>query len=161
LLHKLEIYWTCSQYRLDHQNTTFSIDDNQRFITEFLDEISKKEKELRTLVVENKALRERLESSSILPAIENQNFLHCLVRNILSRKKSMYSYRYNDYLKDIATYLFILGGRQTYELLRDNLGLPSYSTVSGRLSKIKDIEEGELQIDLVKKVMKDKKLPPR
>jgi hypothetical protein len=147
---------------LTHLETTFSIDEDQQLIISFLNDVSKKELELKKLLKENEQLRATLEKNSDLNDLKEHNFLHGLVNNILkkSHSKSKFGYRYNNYIKDVAVYLFMLGGRQTYELLRDNLGLPSCETVLNEMSKVEEIEEGVLQINLAKQVMDKKKLPP-
>lgn len=69
--------------------------------------------------------------------------------------------RYDENIKSFSTYIFVLGGRSLYEVLRQNLSLPSVSTVLNHISKEKTtVEEGFLRIDELLTFIKDRKLSP-
>lgn len=68
--------------------------------------------------------------------------------------------RYDKDLKLFATYLYIVGGKLTYQTLAANLSLPSVSIVSRQLKKaVPPIIEGEIRIAELKVFLKSSNLP--
>lgn len=71
-------------------------------------------------------------------------------------------YRYDDTLKKFASYIYMIGGRMTYETLSANLPLPSLSSISRYvLKKGPIIIEGELRVKELKTYLVEKKYPLR
>lgn len=66
---------------------------------------------------------------------------------------------YSDHLKKVSLYIFILAGPVAYEVLRNNLMLPSISSVRQQLGKETPVKEGQLQIESIKASMELKKEP--
>lgn len=65
-------------------------------------------------------------------------------------------------MKDVSTYLYILGGRQLYEVLSANLGLPSPINILKYIQIHKDqTVEGEVQSENLKKFIAERNLPNR
>lgn len=55
---------------------------------------------------------------------------------ITNYEKSPNLYRYSDILKYFATYVYLLCGRQCYEVLSNNLPMPAASTISKKMKRI-------------------------
>lgn len=70
-----------------------------------------------------------------------------------------YANRYSQYLKDAATYLFLLGGRQVYEILSANLKLPSAPSIAKYMEKTPNMTEGELFAKELKNFLVERGLP--
>lgn len=81
-------------------------------------------------------------------------FKECEKKNI-----SKYENRYSEYLKNVATYLFILGGRQLYEILSANLKLPSTSSVMKYIEKTPNVAEAEIFAKELKEFLLKRNLP--
>ncbi|KAK3918403.1 hypothetical protein KUF71_000975 [Frankliniella fusca] len=67
--------------------------------------------------------------------------------------------RYTTTLKELGTLLFLLGGRQLYEILNANLQLPSISTVKLHLNNTVFIREGEFRFAALKEFLLKRNLP--
>lgn len=104
-----------------------------------------------------------LEKSSKSSENENHSFvLNCLVKaaaqQSLTDKKS--GYRHENPMKDLACYIFMLGGRLNYETLYLNLPLPSPTSVGRYLhDNGPQIVEGVMRCHQLKKYLHDRNLP--
>lgn len=97
-------------------------------------------------------------------AAENQSFvLNCLLRAAqrnISKQGRKNGNRYENPMKDFASYIFMLGGRLMYETLYENLPLPSPSSVGSYLhNNGPAIVEGEMRCDQLKKYLEERNLP--
>lgn len=67
--------------------------------------------------------------------------------------------RYDENIKSFSSFIFVLGGRGLYECLRQNLSLPSASTVLNHISREKTtVTEGFLRIEELLTFIRDRKL---
>ncbi|KAK3932724.1 PDZ domain-containing protein 2 [Frankliniella fusca] len=67
--------------------------------------------------------------------------------------------RYDDVLKELGSLLYHVGGLQLYEILSQNLPLPSATTVRQLMYKQESIIEGEFRIKELKKFLEERKYP--
>ena len=91
------------------------------------------------LIERNKNLQEELKLRSIHPILQEENFMSKLIK---AASESNPKKKYDEELKSIALYLFLLGGRLLYEHLVKNLPLPSLSTVLKYLNDEEPLVEG-------------------
>lgn len=133
--------------------TTHSPDPKQSYITTYFDECSKDQRTINLLIEHNAELRDEIRRNKAEALLE-PNFLHELVqhnmKNINKKRPS-----YNDHLKDIALYIFVLTGPKAYSTLSLNLrgSLPSLATVRRKLGQEQSISEAEFQFDHIKEQM--------
>lgn len=134
-------------------STSFKSDPKQMFITTFLDECSKDQMKINQLIEQNAELRDEIRKNKA-EAVIAPNFLYELVqhnmKNCIKKRPS-----YNEHLKDIALYIYVLTGPKAYATLSLNLrgSLPSLATVRRKLGQEKSLNEGEFQFDQIKEQM--------
>lgn len=106
------------------------------------------EKIIQQLIIQNQELKNELKKRGIDSIINREGFLKDLVQlSILQNKGKKLSY--SDHLKNMALYIFMLGGPILYEVLRANFPLPSQTTIKRNLSEAVPMTEGMFRIDEV------------
>lgn len=116
--------------------------------------------------MEESLVRPNVDSTSNFIITENvkkqtSTFLSMLVRCYSERSKyKSGGYRYSNALKLFSTYLFVVGGRITYETLAANLPLPSMSTIMRTISSSSvTLIEGCCRTAELKNFLQDRHLP--
>lgn len=92
--------------------------------------------------LESKAAYETLGQSNFLRALLDQSLKRSAAGNVLKR--------YEDHMKDISLYLYMIAGPLAYETLALNLPLPKKTTVLDHLGREPPIREGSFQIARIK-----------
>lgn len=123
---------------------TFTLEDNQRSILDFL---SKVDKLVAQLLRENKLLTTQIEQKRIAPELCAPNFLQTLIE-IQRKKNSKKRIFYDDDMLKISLYYFLLGGRQLYETLALNLPFPSLALIYKYLHDKRTAIEGEFRFEI-------------
>lgn len=135
-------------------------DKLQPSITEFSEKCERDELIIKQLIRNNQQFKDSLRTQTAREAFMQPNFLRTLLANSVKRSASgLHLKRYDDYMKDISLYLFMIAGPLAYEMLQKNLLLPSKTTVLDHLGKAPAIREGSLQISRIKDSLGTQGLP--
>lgn len=114
----------------------------------FLKECTRDQKIIQELLEQNSDLKKALEARGTAEQMAHPKFLQDLIAQ--SVKNSSGKLSYTDRMKSVALYLYILSGPQAYEIWRQNLALPSISTVRRKLGKEEPVQEGDIRVDAAK-----------
>lgn len=114
---------------------------DQKSILDYVSTVNKTQYEIKQLEKENKSLKDMINTLKCVDTEET--FLQKLVslRKLKSEKSKIC---YDDEIKSIALYYFLLGGRFFYKNLCKNFPLPSISTVLRHLYERHAPKEGEI-----------------
>lgn len=121
-------------------------------IVPYLTECSRDQLIIRNLVKRNKDLQELINKNNA-GVLTYPNFLLEMVQHeARNRNIPMNHNRYEDHMKEISLYIYILAGRIAYETLQRNLPaiLPSITTLRKVLAKKSQLKEGEFRFDYIR-----------
>lgn len=130
--------WTQPKYsrtERERRKRENSISVSQTYIDDFfpiinqLDELIKENNDLKKLLQQN------LQHSNVKSDTNSEEFVFSFLNDLKEMAlqngdKNKYGNRFNDNIKLFATYIFIIAGRQFYEIVQQNLPLPSLSSIS-------------------------------
>lgn len=146
-----------SRTKWDHFTAkAFKFDFHQPYISTYFAECAKDQLQINMLLSQNSDLRDEIRRNNA-EALMKPNFLkELLEHNIANNNKNRASY--NEHMKDIALYIYVLTGPKAYVTLCSNLrgSLPSLSTVRRKLGKEKNMNEADFQFDQIKGQMLEK-----
>lgn len=117
----------------------------------FLKECTRDQRIIQELLEQNTVLRKALEARGTAKQVAHPKFLQALIDQCV--KNSSGKLTYTDPMKDVALYLYILSGPQAYEIWRQNLALPSISTVRRKLGKEEPVREGDIRAEAAKEFL--------
>lgn len=150
----IKITLKVSRSKWDHfTSRTYKFDPTQPLIHTYFDECTKDQFMINCLILKNSELKEEIRRNNAEVMLE-PSFLHELIQhNIKNSKRNRPSY--SDYMKDVALYIYVLGGPKVYATLSLNLrgSLPSLATVRRKLGEQKSMNEAEFQFDNIKDQM--------
>lgn len=86
-------------------------------------------------------------------------FIKALFEECEKGEVNKHGNRYSEYLRNVGTYLFILSGRKSYEILSANLNLPSTASVMKYLEKTPNITEAGVLSKQLKTFLLERGLP--
>lgn len=127
-------------------------------ITEFALNCSRDQIVIKQLIQNNARFRKHIEDNRAREMFDQPHFLQQLLSQSI-KNSGKRSNRYDEYMKDVGLYLFIIAGPLAYETLQKNLPLPSKSTVKRQLGKEVPLREGALQVNQIKEQLDKLKLP--
>lgn len=135
-----------------YRNLKIKFENDDIPITTFFKETTRDQLVIQRLIEENVELKEELEKRQTASQLGHPQFLQDLIQQSIDNNSGR-KLSYTDAMKDTALYIFILGGPTVYRILRENLPLPSLTTVKARLGAEAPAQEGELRVDIIKRLM--------
>lgn len=144
-----------------HKNAA-TIDPDQKKINEYFNIIKNAEPLLQN-ATDTQELSENMHNLGfdINMSDKRKSFLELLLNQAeKNNKRVAKGNRYDEVIKDFSKYIYLLGGRKSYELLSKNLALPAPVTTLKSIHKDGgQIDEGELQKNELKEFLVKRKLP--
>lgn len=149
-----------SQSFYNHLDLKVEIDELQPLITNFTMNCSRDQLVIKHLIQSNEKFRKQVEDSKAREMLEQPNFLQKLVAQSLRKSvNGKRLLRYDDFMKDVGLYLFMIAGPLAYETLQKNLPIPSRTTIHRQLGKEVSVVEGALQVHEIKEELVKLGLP--
>lgn len=119
---------------------------SQRLISDFSAECSRDQLIIQNLLKHNESFRKSLITKAAAETLGQSNFLRSLLDQSLKRSaKGNRLLRYDDHMKNIALFLYMIAGPLAYETLALNLPLPKKTTVLDHLGREPPMREGVFQ----------------
>ena len=133
-----------SYFKYRNFDINFSVDPKQTSLLNYYKKLAKGIPFISDLIKENEVLQVEVENGNLDPVITEPNFFNRLLQLEKTKKqKTIKRNLYDDTVKNIALYYFLLGGRRLYESLMLNFPFPSLSTVLRYLYEQKPPLEGD------------------
>lgn len=139
---------TCDRRKYDRFDVI--VDMTQPLITDFALERSRDQLIIQNLLKSNKEFRKALKTKATAETLGHSHFLRTLLDQSLKRSATgKRLLRYDDHMKQIGLYLYMVAGPIAYETLALNLPLPKKTTVLEHLGREAPFREGAFQFEEV------------
>lgn len=147
-----------SLHHYNYLNMDMKHDAFQHPITLFTNECTRDQIIIQHLFERSLDLKKELLARKSNEKVMHPQFLQKLIEQSVIRNTGK-QLLYTDHMKKVSLYLFLLMGPLAYKVLCKNLQLPSLSTVKLKLGKESSVEEGKIQVDLIKTIMEMRQEP--
>lgn len=151
---KLQLAPGVSHWKYSHSKKSIPLLPDQTLITGYFDKITNDRRRIEELITVNKELRAILSKHQDAQLLQ-PNFMQRLVQHVeQNRTKGRNSY--DEDMKAIALYLFVLSGPHAYDILHRNLtdAMPSLSSCRKYLAALERTDEGEIRFNRISEYIK-------
>lgn len=137
---------TCERRKYDRFDVNIEV--SQRLITDFSRECSRDQLIIQNLLKSNAAFRNSLITKAAAETLRQSHFLRSLLdQSLKTSAAGNRLLRYDDHMKKIGLFLYMIAGPIAYETLALNLPLPKKTTVLDHLGREPPVREGVFQFE--------------